>query len=29
MNVATGQVLYDAKTRHSSKEVLDFFKYID
>ncbi|MHB1208695.1 MAG: IS630 family transposase [Acidimicrobiales bacterium] len=29
MNVATGQVLYDTKTRHSSKEVLDFFKYID
>jgi transposase len=29
MNVATGQVLYDTKARHSSKEVLDFFKYLD
>jgi transposase len=29
MNVATGQVLYDTKSRHSSKEVLDFFKFID
>jgi transposase len=29
MNVATGEVLYDTKTRHSSKEVLDFFKFID
>ncbi|MGD0220129.1 MAG: IS630 family transposase [Acidimicrobiales bacterium] len=29
MNVATGQVLYDTKTRHSSKEVLDFFRFID
>src|SRR5277367_4821164 len=29
MNVATGQVLYDTKSRHSSKEVLDFFRFID
>jgi hypothetical protein len=29
MNVATCQVLYDTKTRHSSKKVLNFFKYID
>ena len=29
MNVATGEVLYDTKARHSSKEVLDFFKFID
>ena len=29
MNVATGEVLYDTKARHSSKEVLAFFKYID
>ena len=29
MNVATGHVLYDTKSRHSSKEVLDFFKFID
>jgi transposase len=29
MNVATGHVLYDTKTRHSSKEVLDFFRFID
>jgi transposase len=29
MNVATGQVLYDTKARHSSKEVLDFFRFID
>jgi len=29
MNVATGHVLYDTKARHSSKEVLDFFKFID
>lgn len=27
MNVATGQVLYDTKTRHPSKEVLDFFRF--
>ncbi|HVB51833.1 MAG TPA: IS630 family transposase [Acidimicrobiales bacterium] len=29
MNVATGAVLHDTKARHSSKEVLDFFKFID
>lgn len=29
MNVATGHVLYDTKDRHSSKEVLAFFKFID
>ena len=29
MNVATGEVLHDTKARHSSKEVLDFFKFID
>jgi hypothetical protein len=29
MNVATGEVLHDTKTRHSSKEVLDFFTFID
>jgi hypothetical protein len=29
MNVATGEVLYDTKTRHSSQEVLDFFRFID
>ena len=29
MNVATGQVLYDTKTRHSSNEVLHFFRFID
>jgi transposase len=29
MNVATGQVLYDTKSRHSSKEVLSFFRFID
>ena len=29
MNVATGEVIYDTKDRHSSKEVLDFFKFID
>ena len=29
MNVATGHVLYGTKTRHSSKEVLDFFRFID
>jgi len=28
-NVATGHVLYDAKARHSSKEVLAFFYFID
>lgn len=29
MNIATGHVLYDTKSRHSSKEVLDSFKFID
>ena len=29
MNVATGHVLYDTKARHSAKEVLDFFRFID
>src|ERR1019366_10778362 len=29
MNVATGEVLYDTKARHSAKEVLAFFKFID
>jgi transposase len=29
MNVATGEVLHDTKSRHSSKEVLVFFKSID
>lgn len=29
MNVATGEVIYDTKTRHSAKEVLAFFKFID
>ena len=29
MNVATGHVLYDTETRHSSKEVLDFFRFVD
>jgi hypothetical protein len=29
MNVATGQVLFDTKVRHSAKEVLDFFKSLD
>jgi transposase len=29
MNVATGKVLYGTKARHSSKEVLDFFRFID
>jgi transposase len=29
MNVATGPVLCDTKSRHSSREVLDFSKYID
>jgi hypothetical protein len=29
MNVATGEVLQDTKARHSSAEVLDFFKYLD
>jgi transposase len=29
VNVATGEVLYDTKPRHSAKEVLGFFKLID
>jgi len=29
VNMATGHVLYDAKDRHSSKEVLAFVKFID
>jgi|ERR1039458_100257 transposase len=29
MNVATGQVLYDTKARHSSREVLSFFSFIE
>jgi transposase len=29
MNVATGQVLYDTKKRHTSADVLGFFKLID
>jgi transposase len=29
MNVATGEVIHDTKARHSSKEVLAFFKSID
>ena len=29
MNIATGQVLYGTKNRHSAKEVLDFFRFID
>lgn len=29
MNVATGEVLYDTKKRHTGKDVLAFFKYID
>jgi len=29
MNVATGEVIYDTKPRHSAKEVLAFFKAID
>jgi transposase len=29
MNVATGEVIYDTKPRHSAKEVLAFFKLID
>jgi transposase len=28
MNVATGHVLYNTETRHSSKEVLDFFRFV-
>jgi transposase len=29
MNVATGEVIYDTKARHSAKEVLAFFRFID
>jgi transposase len=29
MNVATGEVIYDTKARHSAKDVLAFFKFID
>jgi transposase len=29
LNVATGEVIYDTKPRHSAKEVLAFFKWID
>ena len=29
MNVATGEVIRDTKARHSSKEVLAFFKSLD
>lgn len=29
MNVATGEVLYDTKKRHTGKDVLAFFKFID
>ena len=29
LNVATGEVIYDTKPRHSAKEVLGFFKLID
>jgi len=29
MNVATGEVLYDTRKSHSSKDVLAFFKLID
>ena len=29
MNVATGKVFYDTKTRQRNKEVLTFFKFID
>ena len=29
MNVGIGHVLYDTKTRHSSKEILDFFRFVD
>ena len=28
MNVATGDVLYDLENRHSSEEVLDFFRFV-
>ena len=29
LNVATGEVLYDTKPRHTGNDVLAFFKYID
>lgn len=29
LNVATGEVLYDCKKRHTAGEVLEFFKWID
>jgi len=29
LNVATGQVLYDTKKRHTANDVLAFFRYID
>jgi transposase len=29
MNVATGEVIYDTKRSHASKDVLAFFKFID
>ena len=29
LNVATGEVIFDTKPRHSAKEVLAFFKWID
>lgn len=29
LNVATGEVIYDAKPRHTAKEVLAFVKWID
>jgi len=29
LNVGTGEVLYDTKKRHTGKDVLAFFKYID
>lgn len=29
LNVATGEVIYDTKPRHTAKEVLAFFKWID
>jgi len=29
MNVATGEVIYDTKKRHTGKDVLAFFKFID
>jgi len=29
MNVATGEVLYDTKPRHSARELISFFSFID